>query len=378
MTCCAPMPSSWPPRPDPRAARHAALGRLLDYYLHTATAADRLLHPLRRRITLAAPRSGVTPDDLASHGQALAWLDAEHHGLLAAISLAADNGFDVHAWQLAFSLETFFYRRSHWQDWAGTQRIALAAARRLGDRYAQTLAHSGIANALIQAGHPAEALGHLASALRLREEAGDVHGQARVHLYIGRAVEHQGRYRDALVHSRQALRLAQTVGAPAKPLLADGLNHVGWDLAKLGRYRSGAALLPAGRRPQPATRHKHHAASRAGQPGLRPPASGPQRPRPPTATAARSSCSTSWATATQMAETLVYVGDAHRADGNLPAARQAWTQALAILDDMHHPDAERLRAKLHQTHVLQEVWFAPASLRTLDIGQKIMQGRNGA
>jgi tetratricopeptide (TPR) repeat protein len=49
----------------------------------------------------------------------------------------------------------------------------------------------------------------------------------------------------------------------------------------------------------------------------------------------------------QKAETLGYVGDAHHADDNLPAARQAWTQALAILDDVHHPDAEPLRAKLH-------------------------------
>jgi DNA-binding SARP family transcriptional activator len=359
------------------AARHAALGRLLDYYLHTATAADRLLYPLRRRIPLVAPRSGMTPDDLAHHGQALAWLDAERHGLLAAISLAADHGFDVHAWQLAFSLETFFYRRSHWQDWAATQRIALAAADRLGDRDAQALTHCGVANALIQVGHPAEALGYLRSALRLREEAGDVHGQARVHLYIGRAVEHQGRYREALVHSRQALRLAQTVGAPAKALLAEAYNHVGWELAMLGsypqalRYCQQAVALNrrlGNKHQQPAALdslayvhwHLGHKAEAADcyrravelfdEMGHR----------------------------YQMSETLVFVGDAHRADGNLAAAHQAWTQALAILDDMHHPDAERLRARLHQTHVLQEVWFAPASLRTLDIGQKIMQGRNGA
>ena len=46
------------------------------------------------------------------------------------------------------------------------------------------------------------------------------------------------------------------------------------------------------------------------------------------------------------AETLTYVGDAHHADGNIPAARTAWTQALTALDDLHHPDAEQVRAKL--------------------------------
>jgi len=81
-----------------RAARRAALGRLLDYYLHTGAAANRLLRPHRRRIGLAAPRPGVTPEDLASHVQALAWLDAEHRGLLAAVTVAVGHGFDGHAW----------------------------------------------------------------------------------------------------------------------------------------------------------------------------------------------------------------------------------------------------------------------------------------
>ncbi|HEV2450381.1 MAG TPA: tetratricopeptide repeat protein, partial [Streptosporangiaceae bacterium] len=219
-----------------RAGRRAALGRVLDYYLHTAAAADRSLYPLRRRVELAPARPGVSPEQLAGHGQALAWLEAEHRGLVAAVTLAARQGFDVHAWQLAFSLETFFYRRSHWQDWAATQQTALAAARRLGDGYAQTLAHSGIANAQLQTGRPAQALGHLATALELRQQAGDRYGQARVHLYTGWALEAQGRYRQALAHSRAGLRLAQAAGPPAAPLLAEALNQVGWDLAQLGRY----------------------------------------------------------------------------------------------------------------------------------------------
>lgn len=352
------------------AGRCAALGRLLDYYLHTATAADRLLYPLRRPIALAAPRRGVTPDDLASHGQALAWLDAERRGLLAAVSLAAGHGYDVHAWQLAFSLETFFYRRGHWHDWAVTQRTALAAACRLGDRDAQALAHCGVANAQIQADRPAEALGHLVSALRLREEAGDVHGQARVHLYISRALEYQGRYREAVARSRQALRLSQAVGAEAGALQAEAYNHVGWELAMLGSYPQA---LPYCRRAvalnwqlgnnhcQPAAldslayvhRHLGHHAEAADcyrravelfdELGHR----------------------------YQKAETLVYAGDAHHADGNPAAARQAWTQALAILEDMHHPDAERLRARLHQTYVLQEARFVAICALTALMAQVI-------
>jgi hypothetical protein len=34
------------------------------------------------------------------------------------------------------------------------------------------------------------------------------------------------------------------------------------------------------------------------------------------------------------------------AAGDLPQARQAWQQALAIFEDLQHPDAEKVRAKL--------------------------------
>jgi transcriptional regulator with XRE-family HTH domain/tetratricopeptide (TPR) repeat protein len=328
-----------------RAASSAALGRLLDYYLHTAAAADRLLRPHRRRIDLVAPRPGVTPEDLASHGQALAWLDAEYRELLAAVTLAADHGFDGHAWQLAFSLETSFYRRGHWQDWAATQRIALEAAYRLGDRDGQSLAHSGVARAQIPLGCPAEALSHLATALCQREEAADVYGQARVHLYASRALECQKRYREALARSRLGLRLAQTAGTHAGSLLADALNQVGWELAVLGRYQQALGYCQQAvalsqqideRHLEPYALdslayvywHLGHAAEAAdcyrravelfGEQGLH----------------------------YRKAQTLAHAGDAHHAVGNQAAAQQAWKEARDILDDLHHPDADTIRAKL--------------------------------
>ena len=46
------------------------------------------------------------------------------------------------------------------------------------------------------------------------------------------------------------------------------------------------------------------------------------------------------------AATLVRFGDAHEAGGALPAARDAWRQALAILDELAHPEAEQLRFRL--------------------------------
>jgi hypothetical protein len=43
---------------------------------------------------------------------------------------------------------------------------------------------------------------------------------------------------------------------------------------------------------------------------------------------------------------LAIVGDTHDALGDRGAAETAWRQALTVLDDLHHPDADQLRAKL--------------------------------
>jgi tetratricopeptide (TPR) repeat protein len=46
------------------------------------------------------------------------------------------------------------------------------------------------------------------------------------------------------------------------------------------------------------------------------------------------------------AEALSYIGDIHHDSDDPDAARDAWREALAILTQLNHPDAERLRAKL--------------------------------
>lgn len=49
------------------------------------------------------------------------------------------------------------------------------------------------------------------------------------------------------------------------------------------------------------------------------------------------------------ADTLTNLGDICRAAGELLHAREAWQQALGILDDLQHPDAAEVRAKLART-----------------------------
>jgi hypothetical protein len=43
---------------------------------------------------------------------------------------------------------------------------------------------------------------------------------------------------------------------------------------------------------------------------------------------------------------MAHLGDAHQAARDTAAARRAWQQALAVLDGLHHPGADRVRARL--------------------------------
>jgi tetratricopeptide (TPR) repeat protein len=46
------------------------------------------------------------------------------------------------------------------------------------------------------------------------------------------------------------------------------------------------------------------------------------------------------------ADSLAELGNSHHAAGHEAAARQAWHAALRMLDELHHPDADRVRGQL--------------------------------
>jgi tetratricopeptide (TPR) repeat protein len=47
------------------------------------------------------------------------------------------------------------------------------------------------------------------------------------------------------------------------------------------------------------------------------------------------------------AETLTHLGDTHHAAANIKAARDAWQDALTILEELDHLDADQVRTRLH-------------------------------
>jgi tetratricopeptide (TPR) repeat protein/transcriptional regulator with XRE-family HTH domain len=321
----------------------APIHRMLDHYLHTAYRADRLLYPNRDPITLAPPQPGTLPEDLAGHGQALAWLTDEHSVLLAAVEYAARAGLDIHTWQLVWILTDFLDRRGHWNDQATTQLLALAAARRLGDVSKEARAHRRIARACIQLSRYDDAHTHLRNALGLYRQRGDLAGQADTHLDLAMMWEPQDRRTEALDHSQQALELYRAAGH--QPGQANALNAVGWYNAQLGDHRQALACCQRaltlhenlGDRPGRAHTwdslgYAYHHLGRHTQAAI----------------CYEQALHLFRDLGDRYYESIIHshLGDTHLAAGDPDAARDAWQYAMAILDDLDHPDASRVRARL--------------------------------
>ncbi|MFI5898378.1 AfsR/SARP family transcriptional regulator [Actinoplanes sp. NPDC051513] len=332
--------------PDPDAERWPALRRMFGYYLRSADVADRVAYPHRDRITLARADPLIVHESFASVDQALAWLAAEHSVLLAVIIRAVNTRFDTHAWQLAWTLMNFFDRRGHWNDWAATHMVALAAATRLKDLAAQAHILRGLGRADVWLGRHDAARRHLEDALELFDQLGDREGQARTQLALGWAAGECGRDRAALEYLYQALDTYRSVGH--RPGQSSALNMIGWTHDKLGDFEQALANC------QRALVLQHDLGDRRGQAhtldslglihrhlGHHAEAVACYEQAPNTFRARGEPY--------HEAGTLARLGDAHHAAGHPGLARDAWHHALQILEELGHPDADPIRIRLATT-----------------------------
>jgi DNA-binding SARP family transcriptional activator len=321
-----------------RAAKH----RILDYYLHTAYAADRLLHPARDPLDLPPPLPGVNAEDFRGLHQARTWLEREHSGLLDAVRAAAEEEFAAHAWQLAWSLSTHFQRRGHWADWTGTQRTALHAAEAAGDWLGQYHAHRALGRATARFGGLETGEAHLTRALDLASLLGDRLAQARALVDMAWVFEVSERYKDALDSSCRALELFRELKHALGQ--AETLNTVGWYLALSGDYPNALAHCEQALSLLQELGHRYGEAGTWDSLGYIHHLLGDP--------AAALDCYQqavelfrALGDRTYEAGSIERIGDASAASDPRQAG-EAWIAALRILDDLGHPDADRVRTKL--------------------------------
>ncbi|MEU6248611.1 BTAD domain-containing putative transcriptional regulator [Glycomyces sp. NPDC047010] len=210
---------------DPQADRAAAARRVLDFYLHTTYAAQRIVAPARDAIDLVPASPGVEPAPIADVPSAVAWFTAEHATLIAAVGYAADRGLDSHCWQLAWTVRDLI-DRARWHGLAPLLRTGLDATRRLGDRAARARLCSILAQNFAHLGDPDDASAHADEALALCEELGDRAGQAHALHVHARIRIRRGRIDEAIACGMRALDLYRAARHEAGE--AHVLNSIGW------------------------------------------------------------------------------------------------------------------------------------------------------
>jgi DNA-binding SARP family transcriptional activator/Tfp pilus assembly protein PilF len=328
---------------DGAADRRAALDRMFGHYVRSAHAAAVLIQSHRDPITPVPLPDGAVTVDLADHDRAVDWFAAELPVLMAVVRQAADTGFDTQAWQLAWTLPEYLDRRGQWRDLSATQRIALESARRAGDRAGQAFSHRAIAIVDIRLGNFDTARTHLQHALDLYGELDDRIGQAASHFHLAQLFDHWGDLEQAVVHAGQAYELFKA--ADHRHGQARALNTVGWYQSQLGDHeralvsceKSLDLLRELGD-------HEGEAATWDSVGYVYQQLGDHQR----AVDCYLRSISMFREIGDRYYESLglIHLGDARLALGEPEGAREAWQRAMTILDELDHPEAKQVRAKL--------------------------------
>ena len=191
--------------------RHAAISRLLSWYMRTADAAATAQVPQRYNIPLDPVETDPSPLGFASAEDALTWYDAESANLVAATRQAAESGLHDIAWRLPAPLYLVFNSHGNWVDCIATHRIALESARQADNPQGEAWILNNLGNALGVSRDP-EGIGYLEQSLAIRHEIGDLIGEGQAANNLADAYQWLGRTDEALDLYRRALDVNRRAG----------------------------------------------------------------------------------------------------------------------------------------------------------------------
>jgi len=228
-------------RDVPEAEQRQAVGRLLDYYLHAADQADRVLHPFRRRRPVPVTQPPVASPPVATEQDADGWLESEWRNILQAAQYAARHEWKQKCADLIHVLTDFLEIRTYWEEAIAAHTLALQAGRDMDDP--ARIAQASLALSAVQ-----QQTGRHEAARQLAEEAAaiyrslaDPRGQADALDQLGLTHQRTARSREALAYFQEA-RL-QYLDAEDHHGVAGALGHSGIACWHLGRYPEATAHL---------------------------------------------------------------------------------------------------------------------------------------
>ncbi|OLT26014.1 hypothetical protein BJF83_21825, partial [Nocardiopsis sp. CNR-923] len=218
--------------PEPR--REAALDRLVDHHLRTATAADLVLNPHRWHLGPLFAEAAKTPSPFPDRDTALAWLEAELPVLRSLVRLCHETGRHQAAWQLCEALWALFTLRQHFEAWTETHTLALASAEAIGAPAPIARTLLALANAHLKLHRTDQARDEYTRALELWEAIGHRLGQGTCLENLGTLALIAGDHRRAVAHYDRARQIFAEQGVERGVALMD--RHLGDAHRELGAH----------------------------------------------------------------------------------------------------------------------------------------------
>jgi DNA-binding SARP family transcriptional activator/tetratricopeptide (TPR) repeat protein len=225
----------------PPQTSERAVGRLLDYYQHTATLAqDLLARQTRPEPPPATPPPRAAPV-LQEAGRALAWARAERDSLLACLDHMTHTGQHARVIALTTDLAELLRRDGPWAEAITRHRAALHSARHLSDRPGQAGALTSVGSLRRLTGDHLGAVRDLEQALAIYRDLGNPLGQANTLECLGETRYLSDDYRGAARDLEQALVIYRDLGDPLGQ--AKTLNGLGSVRALTCDYRGSVGYL---------------------------------------------------------------------------------------------------------------------------------------
>jgi DNA-binding SARP family transcriptional activator/tetratricopeptide (TPR) repeat protein len=221
-------------RDDDLGEQKRAVSRLLDYYLHTADRADRVLYPLRRRADVQVEHGPARSPAFDRRERAAEWLESEWRNIVQAATYAGRHEWKRECADLGYLLAEFLKIRPYWDEAITVHNLALHSSRYLADRARIARASLALSEVRQQTGQQEAAMSLADEAAAIYRSLDDGRGEAESLDQIGLAHQRNGRSREALAYFEQAQILYQAAEDPRG--VADALSHSGIARWHLGRY----------------------------------------------------------------------------------------------------------------------------------------------
>jgi tetratricopeptide (TPR) repeat protein len=325
--------------------RQGTVWRMVEYYLDAARA-NAVLTAMSWPLSADDPVVTGMPSTEEDRARGLAWFSEEREVLLGVVDQAATAGLPTQAWQLAWALTFFLLRQGHWHDVRTMHETVLAACERAHDLAGQSHMVNGLGLGYARSGRFDEAVPYFDRAWALAEKIGDRVLQARICSSWTWLAERRGDVAGALRSAQQAQELYRA--ARFRRGEAEALGDTGWCYALLGDYREAIDCCERALAMLPGLNHPEAEAGIADSLGYIHQQLG-------NFAEAIAWCQRSidmyhgFGDLYNEGQEYAVLGDIHQAAGDSTAARAAWRRAFVMLDDIEHPDAAEVRAKLEAT-----------------------------